>query len=105
MRALCRLSLASGTHLIIPVGVLAQVWREPATQVPLGAFIKGPTTIVEPLDRTLAEAAGILCGRTGTSDIVDASVVLVARRRRAVIVTSDPGDLRRLDATVPIERI
>jgi hypothetical protein len=44
-----------------------------------------------------AQATGVLCGEANTKDIVDASVVLLARKVGAVIVTSDPGDLRRID--------
>jgi hypothetical protein len=89
----------------IPAGVLGQVWRGSARQSPLRALVKGPTTSVPFLDQVLAEAAGVLCGRAGTSDAIDASVVLVARRERAVVVTSHVGDLRQLDPTLPIERI
>jgi hypothetical protein len=42
---------------------------------------------------------------TGTADVIDASVVLVAREHRDIIVTGDPSDLRRLDpgaAIVPL---
>jgi hypothetical protein len=53
----------------------------------------------------LAEAAGVLCGRAGTSDVVDACVVLVARRERAVVVTSDVDDLRQLDPGLRLERV
>jgi hypothetical protein len=67
--------------------------------------MKGPTTAVPVVDQVLAEAAGVLCGRTRTADVIDASVVLVARRERAVVVTSDADDLRRLDPGVPLERI
>jgi len=68
-------------------------------------LVKGPTTVVPSLDQVLAEAAGVLCGRTGTSDIIDASVVLVTRREDGVVITSDPDDLRRLDPGLPLERI
>jgi hypothetical protein len=105
MRALCREALRTGTRLVIPAGVVGQVWRDPARQVPLRALLAGPTTRVPPLDQVLAEAAGILCGRTRTSDVVDASVVLVARCERATVVTSDIADLRRLDANLVVERI
>jgi hypothetical protein len=60
---------------------------------------------VPALDQVLAEAAGLLCGRAGTSDVIDASVVLVARRERALVVTSDVADLHRLDPSWPLERI
>jgi hypothetical protein len=53
----------------------------------------------------VAEAAGVLCRRAGTSDVIDASVVLTALRERAVVVTSDPDDLRRLYSRVRVQRI
>ncbi len=105
MRALVREALRTGARLIVPAGVLGQVWRGSPRQAPLRALMKGPTTTVPVVDQVLAEAAGVLCGRTSTSDVIDASVVLVARRDRAVVVTSDFDDLRRLDAGLPLERI
>jgi rRNA-processing protein FCF1 len=105
MRALVRAALEDDVRLVIPAGVLGQAWRGTARQAPIRALIKGPTTSVPPLDQVLAEAAGTLCGRVGTSDVIDASVVLTARRERAVVVTSDADDLRRLDPALPLERI
>jgi hypothetical protein len=52
---------------------------------------------VQALDREEAQAAGVLCGTSRTADVVDASVVLLARRHRATVVTSDPEDLHRID--------
>jgi rRNA-processing protein FCF1 len=105
MRALVREALKTRARLVIPAGVLGQAWRGAARQAPLRALVKMPTTIVPSLDQVLAEAAGVLCGRVGSSDVIDASVVLVARRERAVVVTSDVQDLRRLDPGLPVERI
>ncbi|HEY3358832.1 MAG TPA: PIN domain nuclease [Polyangia bacterium] len=103
MRALCREALRTGARLVVPAGVVAQVWRDGARQVVLRALLRGPTTEVPALDQVLAEAAGVLCGRAGAADVVDASVVLVARREHAVVVTSDPGDLTRLDPKLVVE--
>jgi hypothetical protein len=105
MRALVREALKKGVRLIIPAGVLGQVWRGDPRQARVRAVVKGPTTVVPALDQVLAEAAGVLCGRAGTSDMIDASVVLIARRERAVVVTSDVDDLERLDPGLPLERI
>lgn len=105
MRALCREAAARGARLVIPASVVAQVFRNRARQVPLRALLASNITKVVALDLPLAEAAGVLCGRSATSDIVDASVVLVARRERAPVVTSDVDDLARLDATLRLERI
>lgn len=105
MRALLREALRTGIRVVVPAGVVGQVFRDRERQVPLRALLDGPTTEAPPLDRPLAEAAGTLCARAGTADVVDASVVLVARRERAVVITSDAGDLKRLDAKLAIEKI
>jgi hypothetical protein len=105
MRALCREALRKGTRLVVPAGVVGQVWRDAARQVLVRALLAGSTTEVPALDQVMAEAAGILCVRTRTSDVIDASVVLTARRERAVVVTSDVGDLHRLDPDLLVERI
>ena len=105
MRALVREALRGDVRLVIPAGVLGQVWRGAARQAPVRALVKGPTTFVPALDQVLAEAAGVLCGRAGTSDVIDASVVLIAKRERAVVVTSDVGDLKQLDPELALERV
>jgi hypothetical protein len=38
-----------------------------------------------------------LLAETATADIVDAHVVICARRTGQVVVTSDPGDIGRID--------
>ena len=105
MRALVREALKSRARILIPAGVLGQVWRGAARQAPVRVLVNGPTTLVPALDQVLAEAAGVLCGRAGTSDVIDASVVLIARREKAVVVASDVDDLRRLDPGIRLERI
>lgn len=54
------------------------------------------------LDDTAARAGGQRCGASGTSDVIDASIVVVARQRALRVVTSDPDDLRRLDPRVDV---
>jgi len=68
-----------------------------AVQVTLARFLRTDEVEIIPLDEQLARSCGELCGATNTSDIVDASVVILAREQRHPIVTSDPKDLRRLD--------
>jgi len=94
-RVIRLLELAEAVH--IPAGALAQAWRNPARQVRLARVVSAASVRIHPLDATLAKAAGQLCAATATSDVVDASVVLVARIVGGVTVTSDPQDLRRLD--------
>ena len=56
---------------------------------------------IDSLDLALAQMAGELLGRTGTSDAVDAAVVVSAARRGDAILTTDPDDLRALAASMP----
>jgi hypothetical protein len=91
---------ARGDRVAVPVGALAQVWRDGRLQVRLVRLLSSACCEVVPLDDFSAREAGQLLGVTGTSDVVDATVVRCARRRGLPVLTSDPGDLRRLDRTV-----
>jgi hypothetical protein len=102
MIALLRQALAEGRAFRVPAGVVAQAWRDGRRQVTLARFLRGTEVSVVPLDEGLSRAAGELCGLTGTADVIDASVVLVARGGSDIIVTSDPSDLRRLDPAAAI---
>jgi len=100
MRAL----LAEAKRVVVPAGALGQAWRDGRRQVPLRALCNSARTHVVPLDRPRAEAAGTLCARARTSDVIDASVVLAARQEQSsVVITSDPDDMRRLDPALRIE--
>lgn len=105
MRALARLALDEESLLVIPAGVLGQAWRDGSKQARLAALVGSRTTEVEALDEPTAKAAGVLCGLSDTSDVIDASVVLATRTRDAVVVTTDAGDLRRIDAKIRIQSI
>jgi hypothetical protein len=104
VRALLRRARAHGWPILIPTGALAQAWRGGERQARLAGFLRtrrdGP--VLHPLDGSVARAAGELCGRTATADVIDASVVLCARRHGHHAVTSDPHDLAILDATLPV---
>ncbi len=98
---LLRDARAGRERIIVPAGVLAQVWRDGARQVRLASLIGDSRTEIEPLDEVVAKAAGALCGLSGTSDIVEASVVLAATAARpSIVLTSGESDLRRIDPKV-----
>lgn len=94
------LELAQEVH--VPAGALAQAWRNPARQVRLVRVMSSDGVVIHALDADSARAAGQLCAATGTSDVIDASVVLVARVVDGVTVTSDSADLRRLDPSIAL---
>ncbi len=87
----------TGARVTVPASALAQAIRRPERQVRLSRFIRQPTTDVVELGRVDATNVGRLLAASGTSDITDAHVVICARRSGQAIVTSDPGDLGRLD--------
>jgi predicted nucleic acid-binding protein len=96
MLAIHSLALAEGRRLIVSSVVVAQAWRDGRRHVVLGRFLD--TCEVVQLGVETAKAAGVLCGRAGTSDIVDATVVVVAVSTGAIVWTSDPTDIRTLAA-------
>ncbi len=103
MRALVRLARERAVPVVIPAGALGQAWRDGARQARLAALVGADVTQVEVLDEPAAKAAGVLCGRSHTADVIDASVVLAARAYQAPVVTTDPDDLRRLDPGIELQ--
>ncbi len=98
MRALLqRVQAEPEAVLHIPAGVLAQVSRDFRRQARLARLLRARQTRVVALDEQTARVAGMLLARRGGSDVVDASVVVCARRYRQGVVTGDPRDLRRLE--------
>jgi hypothetical protein len=91
--ALHRRALERGFVPTVPAGVLAQGWRG-GPQAQMSRLLGGCR--VEDFDEARARSAGTACGAAGTSDVVDAAVVIGAAARRDLVVTSDPGDLTLL---------
>jgi predicted nucleic acid-binding protein len=84
----------------VPSVVAGEWWR--GQRGPAAALLD--TVAVEPLSRSLAEAAGLLLARVKRAErrererllLVDAIVVVSAARRGDVIYSSDVDDLERL---------
>jgi hypothetical protein len=95
--ALLAQALHRGWALVVPAGVVGQVWRDGKRQARLARLLGTRELQIEALDDRRAREAGQLCGARGTSDVIAASVVLGARARGHKIMTSDPVDLERLD--------
>jgi len=77
----------------VPAPVLAQVSRSPE-QAQLRRFLSGCAVV--PLGESEAHEAGRLLRKARTADVVDAVVVTIALRQKAIILTSDPEDIKRL---------
>ncbi|MGA2451777.1 MAG: PIN domain-containing protein [Polyangiaceae bacterium] len=102
VRTLVELAMAHGGVVHAPGGVVAQVWRDGSRQVRLARLLGSGLVQVQALDREEAQGTGVLCGKSGERDVVDASVALLARRHDAAVVTSDPEDLARIDPTLDL---
>lgn len=75
-------------------GVVAQVWRGGSgRQVQIARLLAGVD--VRPLDEELGKKAGVLLGRSRTSDVLDAALVHLAADGDEIL-TSDTEDLRVL---------
>jgi hypothetical protein len=100
--ALIEVGRQDGRGIIVPAGVVAQTWRSGPRQARVARLLSANEVSVEPLTDAAARAAGIVCGAAGTSDVVDASIVIAARRYKATVISSDRADLVRLDPTLPV---
>lgn len=92
---------SSASRVLVPSTALAQVWRASSSQARLSRALVHCE--IAPFD-PLARAVGELCGRTGTSDLCDAHVALVAAASGDVLCTSDPSDMTRLLAACGTRR-
>jgi hypothetical protein len=86
----------------VPAGVVAQTWRGSPRQHATVRLLRAGAIRVDPLSEDVAYSLGLLLARSGTSDVVDAHVALLARRLQAIVLTSDPDDLRALDGTLTL---
>lgn len=89
-----KLALDEGRDIHVPALVVGQAWRDGRRQVQLERALAGCRADAVGLDTS--KAAGVLCGRSGTADVVDATVVVMAAALRAIIWTSDADDITSL---------
>ena len=90
-------AVETNSRVTIPASALAQAIRQPERQARVSRLIRQPSSDVIPLDRVDAVNVGRLLAASGTSDVVDAHVVVCARRTAQRVITSDPDDLSLLD--------
>ncbi|MEY4543934.1 MAG: hypothetical protein RL685_129 [Pseudomonadota bacterium] len=88
-----RLRLEAGNVPLVSANVVAQASRSPR-QVQLHRLLRGCAVVA--LDEAAAHRVGALLGKSRTTDIVDAAVVVLAIERSADVQTGDPEDIRRL---------
>ena len=92
--ALITRAVERGMRVTVPATALAKAIRNPARQARLARMVRQDSTDLVSLDGLDATAVGLLLARSRTADVVDAHVVVCARRAGQAVVTSDPDDLR-----------
>lgn len=102
---LARIAEEPGARLNVPAAVVGQAWRDGRRQARLARLLSDPQTNIVVLDGPTARAVGVLLGHCGTTDVVDASVVICATEHDQAVVTSDPDDLRMLAPGLSIRRV
>ena len=94
--ALIKQEFLAGRVPVTHGGVVGQVWRGGAgRQASLARFLPGVE--ISSLGSDLGRRAGVLLGRAGMADVVDAALVLLAVDGDSVL-TSDVEDLEQLAA-------
>ena len=83
-------------------GADTDAWRGCASQHPTVRLLRAGAVRVDPLSEDVAYRLGLLLAKSGTSDVIDAHVALLARRLQATVLTSDPDDLAALDPTLTL---
>ncbi len=92
--ALLKGELADGRPPRTHGGVIGEVWRDgTGRQALLAKALHGVE--IRAIDDALGRRAGVLLGRTGRSDVIDAAVVLIAEDGDEIF-TADPTDLHDL---------
>ena len=107
--AMLRVAADDSSIVQVPAGAIGQAWRHGARQALLARALRHCDEVA--LEGTTARAAGLLCGKTSTADVIDASIAIAAavlsRTEHVVVLTSDREDIAllaaELRATVQIE--
>lgn len=80
-----------GVRAVTHAGVIGQVWRGgQGRQARLAVALRGVEIVS--LDDDLGRRAGVLLGRAGAADVVDAALVALAHDDDRIL-TSDVGDI------------
>lgn len=95
----------NGDRITVPATVLAQALRSPARQVRIVRLCRQPATDLVALDGPDASAVGLLLAHSHTADIVDAHVIVCARRAHQAVLTSDPDDMTHMAPDVIAIRV
>ena len=96
-------AIRRGGSVCVPVGTIAQAWRS-SRQVRLARLLRSTDVDIAIMTPNAARSVGLICARTGHQDVIDVHVALCAAERGHAVITSDPGDISRIDPALPVIR-
>jgi len=96
-------ALRGRAEVVLPRTVIAQVWRGTPKQANIARLVsagllRGGPVIIDELTPERAREIGIRIGTVHHPDIVDVHVALAAAERGHAVLTSDDGDLAKIDS-------
>ena len=96
-------ALHGKAEVVLPRTVIAQVWRGTPKQANVARLVsagirRGGPVIIDELTPERAREIGIRIGQVHHPDIVDVHVALAAAERGHAVLTSDDGDIAKVDA-------
>lgn len=94
--------IGSGRKILVPTVAAAQAVRKPSAQARLMLALCGCDLVPFTADHPVP--VGQLLAVSGTADVVDAFVALLAAQQRAAVISSDPDDIGRLLSCLGVRR-
>jgi hypothetical protein len=96
-------ALHGKAEVVLPRTVIAQVWRGTPKQANVARLVsagirRGGPVIIDELTPERAREIGIRIGQVHHPDIVYVHVALAAAERGHAVLTSDDGDIAKVDA-------
>jgi predicted nucleic acid-binding protein len=102
MLALLREIVSARVSAHVPAAVVAQVWRGSARQHAVVRLLKAEVVRVHALTESVAYRIGLRLASSSATDVVDVHVALLGRSLGAVVLTSDPEDLKQLEPDLDV---
>jgi hypothetical protein len=94
--------IGRGRKILVPTVAAAQAVRKPTAQARLMLALRGCDLVPFTADHHVP--VGQLLAVSGTADVVDAFVALLAAQQRAAVISSDPDDIGRLLSCLGVRR-
>jgi predicted nucleic acid-binding protein len=103
-------ALEGTIEVVLPRTVVAQVWRGTPRQANVDRLInagrkRGSPVIIDELTPERAKQIGSMIGKTSHPDIVDIHVAMVAAERGHAVLTSDDGDISKINGDLVIVHV